>query len=214
MQHNFFIQKGGDEAKDIFAEWGIIINKTQGLLELPNPKDFFSRDWPEEQGVDLYIPDKVVFADKEVEIDITYLGNRGREQFNKFISYIAQPNAGQYALENRDGVFQFFSPYRNTGARLVYSGMSFSRERYRGGCIGRDVVQVTLKFRCPNGLSFGASTYGRSSNSLTFQMTEGEKIDVFYSDGTRDLNKTETFIKNNVRFCIINPSSTNAVKIT
>lgn len=213
MQRNFFIQKAGDEAKDIFAEWGVAVNATRGLLEIPNLKEPFSRDWPENQGVELYIPDKAVFTDKEVEMDITYYGIYGRDQFNKFISYLIQPGKNQYALENRDGVFQLFSPYRNTGARLVYKSMSFPKEKYRGFCMGRDTVQATLKFRCPNGLSFGASTYGRASDSLTFEITEGESIDVFYSDGRRDLNKTETFTKDNVRFCIVNPSSTDAVQI-
>lgn len=214
MQSNFFIQKAGDEAKDIFAEWGIVVNATRGLLELPNIKEPFSRDWPEEQGIDIYIPDRAVFSDKEVEIDITYYGGYGREQFNKFVAYLIQPNKNQYSLENRDGVFQLFSPYRNTGARLTYRGMSFSKEKYRGHCVSKDLVQATLKFRCPNGLSFGVSSYGRPSNSLTFEITDGESIDVFYSDGTRDLNKTETFTKDNIRFCIINPSSIDAVKIT
>lgn len=214
MQRNFYIQKAGDEAKDIFADWGVVVNATRGLLEIPNPKEPFSRDWAEVQGVELYIPDKAIFADKEVELDVTYYGAHGRDQFNKFIAYLIQPGKNQYTQENRDGVFQLFSPYRNTGARLVYKGMSFSKEKYRGFCISKDLVQATLKFRCPNGLSFGASTYGRASNSLTFEITEGESIDIFYSDGTRDLNKTETFTKDNIRFCIINPSSINAVRVT
>jgi hypothetical protein len=211
MQRNFFIQKGGDEAKDIFTEWGVTVNATRGLLEMPNLKEPFSRDWGESQGIDLYIPDRAVFADKEVEMDVTFYGTYGREQFDKFISYLIQPAINQYAQENRDGVFQLFSPYRNTGARLVYKSMSFTKEKYRRFCMGKDTVQATLKFQCPNGLSFGASTYGRASNSLTFEITKAESIDVFYSDGKRDLNKTETFTKDNVRFCIINPSGIDAV---
>lgn len=213
MQHNFYVQKGSDEAKDIFSEWGIVVNATRGLLELPNLKEPFSRDWAEEQGIDIFMPDKSIFLDKEVEIDITYLGGYGRDQISRFLTYIVQPKNNQYTQENRDGVFQLFSPYRNTGARLYYRSISFSKEKYRGRCISRDVVQATLKFRCPNGLSFGISTYARSNNSLTFEIAEGESIDVFYSDGSRDLNRTETFTKDDVRFCIINPSSINAVLI-
>ena len=214
MQHNFFVQKAAEEAKDIFAEWGIVVNATRGLLEIPDCKKPFSRDWAENQGVELYIPDKTIFADKEVEMDVTYQGVLGRNQFNKFISYLIQPDKNQYTQENRDGVFQLFSPYRNTGGRLIYESMSFSKEKYRRSCTSKDLVQSTLKFRCPNGLSFGASTYGRASNSLTFEIAGGESIDVFYSDGSRDLGKTETFAKDNARFCIVNPSSLDAVKIT
>lgn len=213
MQRNFFIQKASEEAKDIFAEWGIVINAIRGLLEIPNPKEPFSRDWAESQGMDLYIPDKTLFADKEVEMDVTYYGGHGRDQFNKFISYLIQPAKNQYTQENRDGVFQLFSPYHNTGVRLIYRDMSFLKAKYRGSCSGKDLVQATLRFRCPNGLSFGVSTHGRASNSLTFEITEGESIDVFYSDGTRDLNKTKTFTKDHIQFCVINPSSINATTI-
>lgn len=214
MQNNFYIQKGGEEAKDIFAEWGVTVNATQGMLELPELKTPFTRNWIEEQGMDIYVPNKAIFSDKEVEIDITYHGAYGREQFQKFISYLIQPSEKQYTKENRDGVFQFFSSYRNTGARLMYKGMSFSKERYRGQCFRKDTIQATLKFMCPNGLSFGVSTYGKPSNSLTFKITEGESIDVFYSNGERDFNKTTSFTKSNIRFCIINPSSINAVIIS
>ena len=214
MQNNFYIQKAGEEAKDIFAEWGVTVNATQGMLELPELKTPFTRNWIEEQGVDIYVPDKAIFSDKEVEIDITYHGIYGREQFQKFISYLIQPNEKQYTKENRDGVFQFFSSYRNTGARLIYKGMSFSKERYRGQCFRKDTIQATLKFMCPNGLSFGGSTYGKPSNALTFTIAEGESIDVFYSNGERDFNKTKSFTKSDIRFCIINPSSINAVMIS
>lgn len=214
MQNNFYIQKGGEEAKDIFAEWGVTVNATQGMLELPELKTPFTRNWIEEQGMDIYVPNKAIFSDKEVEIDITYHGAYGREQFQKFISYLIEPSEKQYTKENRDGVFQFFSSYRNTGARLMYKGMSFSKERYRGQCFRKDTIQATLKFMCPNGLSFGVSTYGKPSNSLTFNITEGESIDVFYSNGERDFNKTKSFTKSNIRFCIINPSSINAVIIS
>lgn len=214
MQNNFYIQKGGEEAKDIFAEWGVTVNATQGMLELPELKTPFTRNWIEEQGMDIYVPNKAIFSDKEVEIDITYHGTYGREQFQKFISYLIEPSEKQYTKENRDGVFQFFSSYRNTGARLMYKGMSFSKERYRGQCFRKDTIQATLKFMCPNGLSFGVSTYGKPSNSLTFNITEGESIDVFYSNGERDFNKTKSFTKSNIRFCIINPSSINAVIIS
>lgn len=214
MQNNFYIQKGGEEAKDIFAEWGVTVNATQGMLELPELKTPFTRNWIEEQGMDIYVPNKAIFSDKEVEIDITYHGAYGREQFQKFISYLIEPSEKQYTKENRDGVFQFFSSYRNTGARLMYKGMSFSKERYRGQCFRKDTIQATLKFMCPNGLSFGVSTYGKPSNSLTFKITEGESIDVFYSNGERDFNKTKSFTKSNIRFCIINPSSINAVIIS
>ena len=214
MQNNFYIQKAGEEAKDIFAEWGVTVNATQGMLELPELKTPFTRNWIEEQGVDIYVPDKAIFSDKEVEIDVTYHGIYGREQFQKFISYLIQPNEKQYTKENRDGVFQFFSSYRNTGARLIYKGMSFSKERYRGQCFRKDTIQAALKFMCPNGLSFGVSTYGKPSNSLTFTIAEGESIDVFYSNGERDFNKTKSFTKSDIRFCIINPSSINAVMIS
>ncbi|MDU1906325.1 MAG: hypothetical protein E6772_16265 [Dysgonomonas sp.] len=214
MQNNFYIQKGSEEAKDIFVEWGITVNAIRGLLDLPELKTPFTRNWIEEQGLDLYVPDKAIFADKEVEMDITYYGGYGREQFQKFISYLIQPNENQFMKENRDGVFQIFSSYRNTGARLLYKGMTFSKERYRGQCIRKDAIQATLKFMCPHGLSFGVSTYGKPTNSLTFTITKGESIDVFYSNGERDLKKTETFTKDSVRFCIINPSSINSVIVS
>lgn len=214
MQRNFFIQKADDPAKDIAAEWGVYINATRGILELPDLKTPFSRDWPEEQGLDEFVPDRAVFSSKDVEMDITYHGIRGVEQFRRFVAYLATPKSGQYTIENRDGVFQLYTPYRNSGARLRYSGMTFSKERYR---TQKDLVQATLKFKCANGLSFGASTYGRPTNELAFDIKEGETIDVFYSDGSRDLNKTISFIKDfgvvSPAFCIINPSSIDAVII-
>ena len=211
MQTNFYIQKGSDVAKDLYSEYGVIVNSTEGLTDLPNSKDPFSRDWAEKQGLDTYISDKAIFADKEVRILVSFLSDTGRSQFDEFLKYIINPAASQFTSEPRDGVFQFWSYYRRTGVRLRYVSMQFNTERYRPGDI---YIYATITCQCINGLSFGFTMDGSVSNTATFTMKSGESIDVYYNDGTRDLNKTATFTKSDFSFCIINPSSIDAVTIT
>lgn len=211
MQSNFYIQKGSEAAKDLFATYGIIVNATEGLTDLPNSKEVFSRDWAEKQGLDTYVPDKAVFKDKEVKILVSFLSATGREQFNEFLKYIINPLTGQFSTEPRDGVFQFWSNYRKTGVRLRFEKMEYNMERYRPG---DNYIYATITCKCINGLSYGFTMYGAASSTATFTMKSGESVDVYYNDGTRDLNKTATFTKSNFSFCIVNPSSLDAVTIT
>ena len=211
MQTNFYIQKGSDAAKDMFSEYGVIVNATEGLSDLPNSKEVFSRDWAEKQGLDTYIPDKPMFKDKEVKMLVSFLSDTGRSQFNEFLKYIITPQTDQFSNEPRDGVFQFWSDYRRTGARLRYVSVQFNTERYRPGDI---YIYATITCQCINGLSFGFTMDGASSNTATFTIKSGESIDVYYNDGTRDLNKIATFTKSDFGFCVVNPSSIDAVTIT
>lgn len=211
MQTNFYIQKGSDVAKDLFSEYGVIVNATEGLTEPADAKEIFSRDFSDKQGLDTYIPDKTIFKDKEVNILVSFLSSTGRSQFNEFLKYIVSPATGQFTTEPRDGVFQFWSDYRKTGLRLRYLSLQFNTERYRPG---DNYIYATIKCQCINGLSFGFTMDGAASNTATFTMKTGESVDVYYNDGTRDLNKTATFTKSIFSFCIINPSSVDAVTIT
>lgn len=211
MQTNFYIQKGSDVAKDLYSEYGVIVNSTEGLTDLPSTKELFSRDWAEKQGLDTYIPDKTIFADKEVKITVSFLSDTGRSQFDAFLKYIICPESEQFDDEPRDGVFQFWSDYRKTGARLRYMSIEYVTERYR---TNDNYISATITCQCINGLSFGFTMDGASSSTATFTIKSGESIDVYYSDGTRDLSKTATFTKSDFSFCIINPSSIDAVTIT
>ncbi|MEN6413732.1 MAG: hypothetical protein ABFC84_13385 [Veillonellales bacterium] len=211
MQSNFYIQKGSDAARDLFAEYGILVNSTLGLTDLPSTKELFSRDWSDKQGLDTYIPYKTIFKDKEVKITVSFLSDTGRSQFNAFLKYIICPAASQFTNEPRDGVFQFWSDYRKTGARLKYMSIEYVTERYR---FNDNYIYAIITCQCVNGLSFGYAKTGAYSSTATFTIKSGESIDVYYSGGTKDLNKTETFTKANFSFCIVNPSSLDAVEIT
>ena len=65
---NYYVQKGTDEAKDIFTEYGIYVKQTIGLNNMPPIKKVFSRSWPEEQGDDVYLPSTAYYESKKVKI--------------------------------------------------------------------------------------------------------------------------------------------------
>lgn len=207
-QSNFYIQKGTDAAKDIYATWGILVTNTENLNEYPNMKKPFTRAWAEEQGVDTWLPDVPVFDSKTINVKVSA---PSMNELTEFLNYIIMPLNGQYTAEPRDGVFQFFNSYKMNGARVRFSTMKFDNEVYRDE---RNQLDVTLELDCPHGLHFAYTPYGTGKNGATFTIANGEKADFYFSDGTNKLAQGTAFTNTNFTFCIINPSSINAVTIT
>ena len=55
MATNFYMQRDGESEIDIESSFGIRITEVRGLNP-PNPKELFTRDWADEDGIDYYIP--------------------------------------------------------------------------------------------------------------------------------------------------------------
>lgn len=56
----------------------------------PSPKDLPTRDWAGEDGLDVYVPDKLPMKSYDIEVDFLYVGNEKniRCDLNLFIDFI------------------------------------------------------------------------------------------------------------------------------
>lgn len=200
----FYIQKGGDTARNLFSTYKIKVCEIKGIgLWDAEIKEPFKRDWKSSQGLDIWVPDKPKFADKDVEVTVEF-ESENKALWDSFMRYIILPNDNQYGIEPRDGVFQLWSGYQNTGARLRYESVKYDIDKIRDT---RANILATLKFHCPAGLSYGITM----GTGKTFTIKEGDYADFYYSDGTRDINKQGAFNKTGVDFCIINPKNLDSV---
>lgn len=200
MKNNYYIQKGTDQAVDIFSTYGIYVKETKGLNLLPKIKKPFIRDWPDEQGDDAYLPTNTVYESKEVSITFFIQKNTVGDIKASLTSFLQYVTTG--------GNIQYFDTYKKEGFRGYYNKNKINNETYRDY---GSYIEFELEFVCPNGICFGFDNSGFLS--LTATVTSGT-ADFYFSDGTSNLNVTNDFIKYMVGgFVIICPSVYGGISI-
>lgn len=198
---NYYIQKGTDTAKDIFATYGIRVKETVGMNQLPPLKEVFSRTWPDEQGDDIYIPTTAFFESKKVTITFFLQKTTVDEVKNSINSFL------QYIISGEQ--ICYFDTYKKNGFRGYYSENEVASEYYR--LVGSN-IEFDLDFMVPNGICYG---FDNSQYSSIFVETINGTADVYFSDGTSNLDVSGIFIKNMIGgFVIVCPSIYGGISVT
>jgi hypothetical protein len=201
MEKQYYIQADSNVAVDIFTEWGIYVKKTEGLHAFPATKAPFSRDWPDEQGKEVYLPTDRRFEDKEVKI--TFLINKTNtpdaiENMRQFIIFILSK-----------GQFNYFDTLKRGGFRGYYDADKINDEYYRDGTT---YLVFEMTFNVPNGICWA---YDNSEDySLDVAITKGT-ASFYYSTGFAVLNTDQDFVINDsVLFILVVPTTIDGVAIT
>ncbi|MFA5359296.1 MAG: hypothetical protein WC310_05805 [Patescibacteria group bacterium] len=194
MINNYYIQLGTDVAVDIFNTYGIYVSKTEGLDGLPDAKEPFSRDWAEEQGLDVFLPDVVTFKERQIKITfaaIKTLTSEAKSNVKNFLKYL-------FSEEQ----FCYFDTFKKEGFRGYYSKHEIKNAKY---VEYTTYIEFEMTFVAPNGICFGQDI--SSSTGITCIVEDGVSADFYFSDGTSVLGATESFNDNkNANFVIILPS--------
>lgn len=179
MAYKHYIQVGDLPSRDLETDFNIIVKKVEGLTELPDIKKPFSKDWVDEQGIDVYIPDEIRFKSREVKITFILYGNKEtntdiKQSLRDFFDYLLAANH-----------FSYFDTYRKTGFRGYYSKQKMNEEKYREYL---NYIEFETTFVVPNGICRGFNNEGE-----TYARIEVRKgtANFYFSDGTSILNMEE-----------------------
>lgn len=193
MVNNYYIQVGSDPYKDIYADYGVKVKSTEGLNDTPDGKKVWSRDWKDEQGLDVYLPTYPKF--KERKIKITFLLHYDtltemKEKMRVFLSYLFSANELSY-----------FDTFKSEGFRGYYSKEKIQTESYRAGL---NMIEFDMEFIAPNGICYGFDS--SENDRISLDVINGT-ADLYFSDGTSLLGVDEAlFMKFEGKFIIVCPS--------
>lgn len=201
MNKNYYIQKNGIQAVNIWDEYTIYVKETNGLNLIPDSKSIFSRDWPDQQGLDYYLPTTTFFKEKTVQITFMILRSETssiKSTMSTFLSYLISA-----------GEINYFDTYKIEGFRGYYDKSKIGTERYRDE---GNYIEFDLEFTVPNGICFG---FDNSGNKSIFVSINSGYADLYYSDGSSSLNVSTTDYKViQDGFLIICPSILGGVTIS
>lgn len=149
-----FTNAVGYSAFNSATESGVIANTWNNAIVLSAPmtdqktQDYFSREWVEEDGIDVYIPNarKRKSAKNEIEMLIYEQSNTAISNLNTIIDKL-----------NSWGVFEYYDNYNRVLKRLVYDGYDTILNRARdvdvsGTKISKRVIH--FKINCTNVLGY------------------------------------------------------------
>lgn len=199
MINNYYIQKGTSPAVSI-EDFDIVVMKTEGLWALPKVKKPFSRDYKDEQGIDVYIPAKTKFETKDVvltfRVDKTSTYD-AQQKMKAFIKYLCS-----------GGAICYFDSFKKEGFRGFYDSQKINSEYFREY---KTFIEFEMTFTAPNGICFGFDNSGQTS--IFVNILSGG-ADFYFSDGTQVLSQTDSFIQNQEGgFVIVCPDELDGVDI-
>jgi len=114
MAANFYFQfDGAPSAIDIEQSYGIRVTSVRGLHPA-DPKEIFTRDWADENGVDVYIP--ATRKVKSTEVTMTCFAENGTletaiEKYDRFCESIIT-----------DAPILYWDTLQNQQVSLIYTG--------------------------------------------------------------------------------------------
>lgn len=123
-------------------EWNIYV-KSIPFKVFPDRKDIASRDWPDENGDDEFIPETPVFKAYEIDCEFVFIGTHGtaNTSITNFISYLA--NAGNFTI---------FDSYTQIGRQRVRY-VSYSEKIFYRRDGENDIVVFSLKLKVNDPIS-------------------------------------------------------------
>lgn len=89
---------------DLFDAFNIVCRDFP-FVKNPSPKELPTRDWAGEDGLDVYIPDKIPIKHYDIEVDFIYKGEEDtiREDLTSFIDFIYGRN--EHAVGGRLAIY-------------------------------------------------------------------------------------------------------------
>ena len=110
----FMKMKDDSEVKDSFSDFGIVCTSIP-FMPYGELKELPKRDWPGEDGEDIYIPDKIPLSAYDMEIGMCYKGDLSTcyDKIKSFVDYLT-------GKDGKGSNLKVYSPYTGIGRQNVY----------------------------------------------------------------------------------------------
>lgn len=124
--------KLGVEYKDFLTDWGVRIIEVKGAFD-ETPKGYYSLDFAEENGLEVYIPADRKVSNREVSIRGVYYGSDSSLYIEQMKTYL-----------RGNGVLHFWDTHKGIEFDAVYENYETETERFRSDI---EFVQFKLTFQ-------------------------------------------------------------------
>ena len=148
-------KKEGGTTIDSYTTWGIVCAKVP-FKAGGKTKDLAKRDWHDEHGEDVYIPDTLMLEAYDAEFELAYKGQEtAGNPFNLDLAFTKIDAFKKWltGISNSKSTLSIYSPYAAMGRRDCYL-LEISDEaphvqtKYeRGNLYHENVVTFKVKFR-------------------------------------------------------------------
>lgn len=103
------------EFKDLYKDFKIVCQNFP-FVKNPEPKEFSSNDWKDEDGLDVYVPKNIKMKHYDVEATFLYKGTESdmRDDISAFIEYLYGRNTGAVG-----GLLAIYNEYVGMGRKDV-----------------------------------------------------------------------------------------------
>lgn len=132
MAVNFYFKKGSTEI-DIESTYGLRIMSVRGL-EPPTPKELYTRDWADRDGVDYYVPTTRLKKSSEVIMTIWIEDDDSKTALEKYRTFCA------YLFDN--GEIRYRDTLQGMYANVIYNTNKPSWYQFVGK--GQIMSEITL----------------------------------------------------------------------
>lgn len=116
MEYTILMQKmkEGATVKDSLADFGVVCTE-EPFIPFAEAKELASRDWSDEDGDDVYVPEQIPLAAYDIELEMCCKGNRGtvKGKMNSFRDYLT-------GRDGTGGEMKVYFGYSGTGRQHVY----------------------------------------------------------------------------------------------
>lgn len=171
MQNRYYL-----DGKDLFTDYGITVLSSKGELNIPEPKERFSMDWPEDHGMDVDTEENYVQPNK-IELECMLSGGTALEclQFLKsFREKLYSP-----------GLKQLITYKDSPKAHMVMLSGGITIERFDQG----KVLLFKIVFEEP--IPHGKQYIVQGPATIQYQFLTMYPLDIYWGDGTYDLRVLE-----------------------
>lgn len=129
----------GAAVKDSLKDFGIVCTEVP-FLPFSEMKELPTRDWPEEDGEDVYVPSRLAMKAYDMEISFCYKGGAksAYDGIKKFIDYLT-------GEDGESPVLKIYSPYTGIGRKSVYLKEYGDDDFFLD--VEEDVVLFSMTFR-------------------------------------------------------------------
>lgn len=141
------VSYSGGTVVDLLSKFKIICQDFP-FVRYPKPKDLPTRDWPGEDGLDIYVPDVVPLKEYDMEVIFLYVGDKTniRTDITNFLNFIYGRSKGGSSDTVQSGRLAIYNEYVGMGRKDVVVS-SVDNELYYVNDGDEDAVaRIKVKF--------------------------------------------------------------------